>query len=262
VVVATGPAAEAELVADALLLAGASAVAEEALGDGRLRLTADPRERPQLPAGWQLEVQEVPAGAGLDEWRAHARPHRVGARIVLQPPWVDATPVGPGDVVVLLDPGHAFGSGSHPTTRLALTAIEQTVRGGERVLDVGCGSGVLAVTALLLGAGAAVGTDLDPAALTAASQVARANGVGRRLEVVASPTAEVPGRYDLVVANISAATLLELAPVLADRVLPGGRVVLTGFLEERAHDVRAAFPDLHATGHEVEEGWAALVLTC
>jgi ribosomal protein L11 methyltransferase len=266
VVRATGPADDADVVAAALLAAGASAVAEETAdvdaggGAGAVLLTADVRAVPAMPPGWSAEVDDVERGAGLDGWRSHARAVRAGERVVLQPPWLAAEHHAPGDVVVLLDPGHAFGSGSHPSTRLAVTMIQQVVRGGEHVLDVGCGSGVLTVTALLLGASSALAVDVEEAALHATRAVSEANGVAERVEIDSRPVAEVTDTFDLVVANISAATLVELAPALGPRVGEAGSLVLAGFLRHQVDDVRTAYGDLREAGRSDEEDWVALLL--
>jgi ribosomal protein L11 methyltransferase len=235
--------ADAELAGDALWMASPSAVLEEGLGAGRVQLTADvdPAAVGPLPPGAELEVADLDPDAGLDAWRAFARPIRVGRHLVLQPPWVPPERPHPGDVVVLLDPGRAFGSGSHPSTQLVLAELERRVSGGEHVLDVGCGSGVLAVTALLLGAGHATAVDVAPEALEATARTAEANGVADRLTVADTPVGRMDLVADLVVANIGAATLVDLAPHVGARVAAGGWLVLSGLLAGQADDVVAAF---------------------
>jgi ribosomal protein L11 methyltransferase len=234
-------------------------VAEEALDGGAVRLTSDGDLPASLPAGWAAERVEVDADAALDRWRDHARPVRVGP-VVLQPPWVDPMPVGPGEVVVVLDAGRAFGSGSHPSTRLALAALAASAPGAERVLDVGCGSGVLAVAALLLGAREAVAVDVDDVAVATTSAVAAANGVGERIRVSTTPVGRVPGEFDLVVANVPAPVLVELADALVDRLRPGATLVVAGFLAEQASRVRAAFVGLVQIASAGEDSWASLTL--
>jgi ribosomal protein L11 methyltransferase len=148
----------------------------------------------------------------------------------------------------------AFGTGSHPTTRLVLRFLEQFVKGGERLLDYGCGSGILAIAAAKLGAGPIDAVDIEPQSVEVARANARANGV----ELTASlPEGLSPGRYDLVVANILAQPLIDLAPVLAGRLRAGARIALAGILESQAEEVRAVYAatcDM-AIG-EREEGWA------
>jgi ribosomal protein L11 methyltransferase len=257
--------AEAELAGDALWTASPSAVLEEDLDAGRVLLTSDvdPGTIGTLPPGASLDVVELDPDAGLDDWRAFARPIRVGRRLVLQPPWVHAEPSGPDDVVVLLDPGRAFGSGSHASTQLVLAELERRVTGGEHVLDVGCGSGVLAVAALLLGAGHATAVDVAAEALEATARVAGANGVTDRLTVDDTPVEQLDLVADLVVANIGAATLVDLAAEVAARVAGGGSVVLSGLLADQADEVVAAYVThgLRERSRPGLEGWVAPVLS-
>lgn len=252
---------DVELASADLWLGGPSAVHEELLPDGRVRLTADPADL--APIGhWVTEVLEVDGDAHLDAWRAWARPVRAGTRIVLQPPWVPPAPGEAGDVVVALDPGRSFGSGSHPSTRLVLAQLEGLVTGGEQVLDVGCGSGVLGVAALLLGADRVVAVDVDPVAVEATEQVAAANGVADQLQVSAGPVADVGGPFELVLGNIGAGVLVELAPAVTARVAAGGHLVLAGFLDADAAGVREAYRRQGLTGIDQvgEDGWACLTL--
>src|SRR5918996_757921 len=164
---------------------------------------------PSRPPGVAVVRVDVPAGAGagevdgaLDAWRAHARAVTVGERLLVRPPWVPAPP-GAGRAEVVVDPGRAFGSGTHASTRLALAALDRLVRGGERVLDAGCGSGMLGIAALALGAGHAVGVDRDPAALEASRANAAPNAVEDRLVGTPPPLDDVVASeepFDLVVA--------------------------------------------------------------
>ena len=252
-------AADAELAADALWQGGPSAVSEVALPDGRVRLTADVAD-PDAVQGWQVEVLEVDGDAHLDAWRAWARPVRAGRRILLQPAWLPAEARTEDDVVVQLDPGRAFGSGSHPSTRLVLAALEDLIVGGERVLDVGCGSGVLAVTACLLGAGSAVAVDVDPAAIDATTANAAANGVGDVVVATQTDAAGASASFDVVVANIGARVLRVDAPAIAERVRPGGLLVLAGLLVDQADGVVAAYDHFVERERRVDGEWVALVL--
>ena len=246
--------AEIDVVSGRLWLAGAYAVAEEADGD-RVTLVAgfadrDDAERAAADVGG--EVVDVLPGAGLDAWREFARPVRAG-RIVVVPAWIEAPPVEPGDIVLEIDPGRVFGHGGHPTTRLLLEELERRVSGGESVLDVGTGSGVLAVAAAKLGAGRVVAIDIDPACVPITT--ANAARAGVTVEVSATPLEDVGGTFDLVLANIGADVLKALAPLVHAR---GGVLLLSGLLEDRIDDVAAAYPGtVTAT---TLDGWAALTV--
>jgi len=172
-------------------------------------------------------------------WRAWFEPRRVGRRLWVRPPWKAPPRVDPGDLVVTVDPGRAFGTGTHETTRLLLAALDARIRGGETVLDVGCGSGILGVAALLLGADRVLAQDVDPEAVAATRETADLNGVGDRLEATTTPPWAGDARHPVVLANIEAGVLLELADPLVAAVAPGGWLGLSGILAERADEVRA-----------------------
>jgi ribosomal protein L11 methyltransferase len=147
----------------------------------------------------------------------------------------------------------AFGTGSHPSTRLTLQFLEATIAGGERVLDYGCGSGILAIAAAKLGARVLDGVDIDAQALETAAANAAANAVALRCyDTEALPA----GEYDVVVANILAQPLIALAPLLCARVARGGRIALSGILESQAAEVAAAYRAVGARTSRLEEGWA------
>jgi len=259
------PAVDAEGAADVLWMARPSAVAERELDGGRVVLTADvaePAILDRLPPSCVVRVLELDGDAYLDAWRAWARPVRAGRRVVLHPAWLpDPGEVASDDLVVRLDPGRAFGSGSHPSTRLVITALEDHLHAGARVLDVGAGSGVLSVVACLLGAASAVAVDIDPAAIDATGANAVANGVNKRVEASTTPVNDVPGHFDLVLANIGARVLRDLAADLTLRVADGGTLVLAGLLDEQTDEVVAAYPTLHEVARLTEDGWTAAVLT-
>jgi ribosomal protein L11 methyltransferase len=161
-------------------------------------------------------------------------------------------------VDVVLDAADAFGSGSHPTTRLCLAQVERLARPGDRVLAVGPGTGVLGVAALLLGAGHLPALDVDPAAVRATAGTARLNGVADRAQASATPLAQVSDRFELVVANLLIPAIEQLGTDLARVVEPGGHLVVSGVLAGQVHRVSAAVGAAPAsvTG---EDGWAALV---
>ena len=181
-------------------------------------------------------------------------PIRAGERLWIVPTWHE--PPEPGAINIVLDPGAAFGTGSHPTTRLCLAWLEAHVRAGDSVLDYGCGSGILAIAALKLGAGHAVAIDIDPLSLEAARYNSQRNAVA--LEVMDAQSA-VPGAVRITVANILANPLRMLAPILASHTLPGGLIALSGILEEQAADVVLAYaPWARLEIAAREAGWVLL----
>jgi ribosomal protein L11 methyltransferase len=181
-------------------------------------------------------------------------PIRISERLWIVPSW-HAAP-DPSAINIALDPGLAFGTGSHPTTRLCLRWLERHVQLDSSVLDYGCGSGILAIAAMKLGARAAVGVDLDPVALGAARQNAARNRVAVRFIGTDARLALVA---DLVVANILANPLKVLAPVLATHCRPGGRVALAGILAPQAESVTGAYaPSFEMTCFATEDGWVCL----
>ena len=191
------------------------------------------------------------------ETQRQFEPIRAGRRLWIVPTWHEAP--DPLAVNLVLDPGAAFGTGSHPTTRLVLSWLEGEIRGGEGVLDYGCGSGILAIAAMKLGAARAVGVDIDPLALEAARYNASANSVD--LDVRAADAA-LDIQADLTVANILANPLRMLAPLLAAHTRPGGRIALSGILAGQAGEVTdayAPFFDMAACG--TEGGWVCLAGT-
>ncbi|HZA76293.1 MAG TPA: 50S ribosomal protein L11 methyltransferase [Acidimicrobiales bacterium] len=265
--------AEAELAADALWQAGAVAVEERRSPGGGVLLVAgvapgDDVERllAAVAPRWPAEMQAVDLDGALDAWRAHARAVTVGERLLVRPPWVPAPP-GAGRAEVVVDPGRAFGSGTHASTRLALAALDRLVRGGERVLDAGCGSGVLGIAALALGAGHAVGVDRDPAALEASRANAAPNAVEDRLVVTPAPLDDVVASeepFDLVVANLLLPDLVEMAPALRAALADGGTLVVSGVLVGQRGPVNdaAAALGLVPAGEDTDDGWLAVTLTC
>lgn len=184
-------------------------------------------------------------------------PIRVSPRLWIVPSWHEAP--DPDAVNILLDPGLAFGTGDHPSTRLALRWLERTIRGGESVLDYGCGSGILAIAAMKLGAGRADGVDIDEQALLAARRNAMHNRVQAHFHSAAGALRQ-PAQ--IVVANILAHPLIVLAPLLARLTERHGRLALAGLLAEQAGEVRAAYESwFDFDAPELDEGWALLSAT-
>jgi ribosomal protein L11 methyltransferase len=243
--------ADAEALSEALMEEGADSVALEVdprPGTALTRLTALAArdadaarlmDRAAKNAG--IASPQFRAGRVEDEdWvrrsQAQFGPLRCGERLWIVPSW--HTPPEPPALVVRLDPGLAFGTGSHPSTRLVLNSLEARIKGGERVLDYGCGSGILAIAAAKLGAAVLSGVDIDPQSLEVARANARANGV----ELATSLPGDLPpDAYDLVLANILAGPLVELAPELAARARAGGRILLSGILDSQAPEVSDAY---------------------
>lgn len=187
--------------------------------------------------------------------QAEFDPIQISDRLWIIPSWHQA----PDDnaINLRLDPGLAFGTGSHPTTRLCLQWLDQNIKGGESILDYGCGSGILAIAALKFGAAKAWGIDIDPQAIA----TARDNAVNNQAEAdFYLPDADTAVRADIVVANILTNPLLALAPLLADRCLSHGKLVLSGILREQAEKVIAAYSDwFNMRLWRSEDGWVCLI---
>ena len=177
-----------------------------------------------------------------EKWKENYRPLRVGRRLVVAPAWL-AHEAGPGDLLVRLDPGMAFGTGTHPTTQLCLAALEAKLRSGDTVLDLGTGSGILAIAAAKLGAAWVLALDVDAEAVRAAGENVVTNGVGDVVRVEQGSLArglEI-GPWDLVICNILASVIVKLfADGLAQTVAPGGALILSGILEYQAEEVEQA----------------------
>ncbi|MDX1673768.1 MAG: 50S ribosomal protein L11 methyltransferase [Longimicrobiales bacterium] len=224
------------------------------------RLTAIAGEAPELLWRWQ-DDEDWSA-----RWKEGLEPRRVGDRIVVTQPWNPVEPEG-DDVVIVIDPSSAFGTGEHPTTRGALRLLERAVTGGERVLDVGAGSAILGIAAVRLGAGSVLAVESDPGAIgTAAANIARA-GVGDRIELVnavvdAAYLDSVRERFDVIAANVLSGVLTPLLPGLRSALRPAGRVILGGIMTDEAGGVRqaAAAAGLEAAAEDREgEWWTALL---
>jgi ribosomal protein L11 methyltransferase len=207
-------------------------------------------------------IREVDEADWANAWKDHFHVHRVGERLLIRPTWREFEP-GPDDLVIALDPGMAFGTGLHPSTRLCLVALERLVRPGDRVLDVGTGSGILAIAAARLGASLVRAVDLDGVALEAARANVAANGLGEVVQVRHGDAADLPeqGSFDVVVANIIARVIIDSAPSLAGQLRPGGHLIASGILDERRDEVTVALAahGLSVEGTLAEADWCALL---
>jgi ribosomal protein L11 methyltransferase len=196
-----------------------------------------------------LRVREVDDTDWIDAWKRHYVAQRIG-RVVIVPSWAEED-LRPGEVAITLDPGMAFGTGLHPTTRGCLELLQAIEPMPDAVLDVGCGSGILALAALRLGAGRAVGIDTDPLAVVASRDNAERNSLADRFTArEGTLPAAAEERYPLVLANLVAAVLVELAGPLAAHLAPGGTLLASGIIEPRASAVEDA---MGAAGLDVGE---------
>ena len=204
-----------------------------------------------------------------NNWTQYYKPMESGERLLVIPEWEQENVKGQakyaGKVPLILEPGLTFGTGSHATTRLCLTALEEAVHGGETVLDLGCGSGILSIAALRLGAASAKAVDIDDKCLTVAYENAALNGIGKdRYTVLVGDVLSngalretLGGGYDVVVANIVADVIIGLAPMVRQFLKPGGLFLCSGIIDTRAGEVADA---LRQNGWEIEttrsgEGW-------
>lgn len=204
-----------------------------------------------LPA---YEVTDVPEENWVQLTQSQFDPIRVSERLWIVPSWHESP--DPSAINLILDPGMAFGTGSHPTTRLCLEWLERNVDAGCSVLDYGCGSGILAIAAARLGAGKVAGVDIDPQAVDAARANAERNGV----EALFADSAEsVAGEYDVVVANILSNPLRVLAPAICGYVRRGGRLALSGILREQAEEIIGIYAQwIPMQVADVREDWVCL----
>ena len=208
---------------------------------------------------------EVPEQDWSVAWRSHHKPMRIGPRILVHPPW-EVPSVARGVVRIAIDPGMAFGTGSHATTALCLERLDELLaeRPGADALDIGTGSGILAIGAALLGARRVCGTENDPVALEAARRGAALNGLlPDRIELLLVDPEDIPGApFGIVVANILLNTLVDLAPAIAARVAPAGRLVLSGLLADQGDEVEAAYSacGFRTVGRKQREEWIRVEL--
>jgi len=262
---------EAELLAEGLFAAGASGVLQQAgalatyfpppanasafLAELRETLRVATGREPELAGEWRPDLDWA------REWRRGLGARRVGERLVVSPTWIRPE-AGPRDVVVSIDPQMAFGTGEHATTRGVLRLLEPLIHAGDRVLDVGTGSGILAIAAVLLGAGGVIAVESDADALLNARENVDRNGVTERVELVnalvdAEFLAARPTAFDMILANVLSGVLRPLLPDFRRALRPGGSLILGGILQSEAMAMvtAAGAAGLELEGEDREEEW-------
>jgi ribosomal protein L11 methyltransferase len=211
----------------------------------------------------ELTTRLVHDADWAEAWKAHFPVLRVGRRLVIRPTW-RRHGRSPDDVVIALDPGMAFGTGLHPTTRLCLAGVEsladRSLLDGARVLDVGCGSGILTIAAVKLGAPHALGLDTDPIAVEATSANAARNRLARRIDARQGSLPSGDGPFEVVLANLIASVLIDLSALLRDELRRGGVLLASGIFIDREAEVRESFSNvgLEVAGRSEEGEWVAL----
>lgn len=258
------PADDADIASDRLWCAGAAGVEEVDRHDGLVELRtvlggAPATVRGRLgdfPASWSLEFVDVDRRP-TERWRDNVSPFEVAPGLTIVPAWwVGEIPTE--GAVLNIEPGGSFGLGDHPTTRLCLQALAERDLSGARVLDVGCGSGVLGILAARRGADAVTAIDIADAAVEATRQNASANSVV--VEASTTPLSDVVGSFDLVLANLLAPLLVANAADLIRLIAPGGRLIMSGVLDGHYDHVIAALAPLVVVGVDQSDGWAAIEL--
>ncbi len=269
IVVAVEPAL-AEIVTDRMWQWGVRAVGERDAGRERVEIftsvggddDAIARALSTLDADWEHRV-EVDDEAG-DDWRAHAAPVWYASGRVTIPAWHDTTTFDDALTVTRVDPGSAFGLGDHPTTRTCMSLLADHLTRGDpqsdSLLDVGCGTGVLAVLAAQLGVAEIRAIDIADAAVEATRTNADLNQVAGRIDVDTTPLAQLDGGYDTIVANILAPVLVSMAPDLRRLLRPGGSLIVSGILADRHDHVLDALEPLGVVDTLSADGWISIVL--
>jgi len=202
------------------------------------RVTAMKAELTRLGAS-TVDTKLVPEEDWAEDWKQHFKPRRIGERIVIRPTW-EGYNLHPNDIEIVLDPGQAFGTGDHPTTRLCLQLMQQIEIKGKSAADVGCGSGILSIAACLLGAGQVYASDLDAQSVEVTKANAALNKVSFQAEVAPGFDGLKGMPREVVLSNIISATLIRLAPDAATSVARGGHWIVSGIIESNWPDVRSA----------------------
>jgi len=251
------PFSQADLESDAIVDTTGSAIVHGYAGGEVLEGAAAAARDALTAAGIAADVTEraVDEEDWAEAWKEHFHVERFGEHVVVVPSWRTFDPAA-DDVVLTLDPGMAFGTGQHETTRMCLEALERAVRPGARVLDVGCGSGILSIAAAKLGAGDVAAVDVDPNCVRVTRENALSNGVERIVHAAEGSAGDhwpfdtpAAGRFDVVVANIIARVIVAIAGPLAESLAPGGRLIVSGVIGEREAEVIGA---LEAAGLRVD----------
>ncbi|MCU1398255.1 MAG: Ribosomal protein methyltransferase [Acidimicrobiales bacterium] len=212
-----------------------------------------------LRAEGVIAVTRPSAGVALEAWRRHTEPIVFGDRLSVCLAWSEhARSTLPGLIELGLG---GFGTGEHPSTRLVIEAMMQRVRGDERLLDVGCGSGVLGLCALRLGAARVVAVDLKPEAVEATRRNAALNGLSDRIDASNAPLREIDGPFDIIVANVGRAAIVALAPDIVRPLAPGGWLAISGITPPQCTQVAAFLDPLVEIGRQTSGEWAALLLS-
>jgi len=218
-------------------------------------------ELTSVPEAGNPRLEEIVGDAWRDAWKEHFRPFPITRSIVIRPPWEEYEAKA-GEKVLVLEPGRAFGTGLHETTSLVAEALEAHADelAGKAMLDVGCGSGILALVALTLGAGRARAVDNDPDVIDVTRENAARNGLEARVTCDTAPLKEIGERFPVVVANIEARVLVPMAAELEACVASGGLLILSGILAPQKEEVRTAYPRFLVEETRERGEWIALVL--
>lgn len=215
-------------------------------------------------SGAFVSAAEISDYGWAEKWKEHFKPRKVGRRLVVKPSW-EPYLCAPDEIVLTIDPGQAFGTGSHETTRMCLRLLEKLFDAPEaprRVLDIGTGTGILGIAAAMLGASFVLGIDTDPKAAEVAAENAKGNGVADRFEASFAPLSTFDGAYDLVLANLLAELLIDLKTEIAARCVPGGHLILSGILTEKCGWVEEEFgtDGIRTVRRTTDDQWSALLM--
>jgi ribosomal protein L11 methyltransferase len=218
-----------------------------------IRLTVEGLRQHQIPLGrGNISIREVKEEDWANAWKQYYKPERISPSLTIVPTWESYTPVHTDEKIIRLDPGMAFGTGTHPTTVLCVQALERVVRGGDEVIDVGCGSGVLSIAALKLGARQALAVDIDDVAVKVAAENVELNGLQEHICVRRNHLLDdiEESRYDVIVANILAEVIMLFIKDAYRVVKPGGYFIASGIIEQKGPDVETALTE---AGFEIKE---------